>query len=399
MQINPLELELLISFINYPKDMDSFLEKTTLKVFSNEAKEAINLIQDLKTKNILNVHTFFESLSLNQKNSEYFQQLLTHSPTPNYLPLAEIFIHTYKMQQQQKIAQNLLEASAENTLLDLTLLHLELDISAKEFKTLATWNDEYAKKPKPQAYKTNIPFLDNCFSGGFELGQLMLVFGEPEAGKTMFSLQILENLSSYTKVCFFCFEFTINDYLKRRSNSNLVNPTSFFIINDGYDILEVAQNIKGMYKQGVRFFLIDSQMRLTTTKGRNTEEEESLKFSTLAKLCHSLNIFIILICQNSKSDKDNPLGSKKGGHEASIIIHIERVRLKKQDQNDDVAEYDPNCRIFKIKKNKQTGKHYKDKILFCREKLRFYEETERNREIEIVFEAQDIQKELNIPIV
>ena len=35
----------------------------------------------------------------------------------------------------------------------------------------------------------------------------------------------------------------------------------------------------------------------------------------------------------------------------------------------------------------------------CREKLRFYEETERNSEIEIVFEAQDIQKELNIPIV
>ncbi|TLD83941.1 hypothetical protein LS70_003795 [Helicobacter sp. MIT 11-5569] len=397
-EIDPLELELLMSFIHYPKDLDAFLSKVSLKIFSEEARESLKIINALALKGGLSLHSFFGSLSLKQKNSDYFQELLLCAPNPNYLGLCEVFKHNYQIKAQQKIAESLLNASNDGALLDLALLENALDIEVKEYKNLKEWSDEYAKKPQAQNYKTGIPFVDNCFGGGFELGQLMLVFGDPEAGKTMFSLQILENLSKTTKVCFFCFEFTINDYLKRRANSSFVNSDNFFIINDGYDINEVTQNIKNLYKKGVRFFLIDSQMRVTNT-GRNSEEEESMKFSVLAKLCHSLGVFVIFICQNSKTDKDNPLGSKKGGHEASIIIHIERVKPKSDDLDQKGADYDENARIFKIKKNKQTGKHYKDRILFDRKNLRFFEESEKQREIEIVFEAQDVQQELNMPII
>ncbi len=397
--VNRLELEILMSFIHYPNHLVEFLDKVQIKIFSKEAQRAIAIINDLWHQNALGLNAFFEHLSNKEKESEYFQELLLCAPSPNYLSLIDIFKHTYQIKAQERIGKALLEASNNNTLLDLMVLEKDLDIDSKEFKTLEVWAEEYAKKPQAQTYKTSIPFVDNCFGGGFELGQLMLIFGEPEAGKTMFSLQILENLSKYTKVCFFCFEFTINDYLKRRGNSSFVQSDNFFIINDGYDINEIAQNIKSLYKKGVRFFLIDSQMRVTNT-GRNSEEEESVKFSTLAKLCHSLNIFVIFICQNSKTDKDNPLGSKKGGHEASIIIHIERVKPKSDDLEQRGAEYDENARIFKVKKNKQTGKHYKDRILFDKNKLRFYEENENNakpKEIEIIYEQ--VQKELDMPMI
>ena len=399
MEMNRLELEILISFIHYPNHLVDFLDKVPLKIFSKEAQRAIAIINDLQHKNALSLNAFFEYLSQKEKESEYFQELLLCAPSPNYLSLIEIFKHNYQIKAQEKIGKELMDASANNTLLDLIVLEKDLDVETKEFKTLGIWAEEYAKKPQAQTYKTDIPFVDNCFGGGFELGQLMLIFGEPEAGKTMFSLQILENLSKYTKVCFFCFEFTINDYLKRRSNSSFVNRDNFFIINDGYDINEVANNIKSLYKKGVRFFLIDSQMRVTNT-GRNSEEEESVKFSTLAKLCHSLNVFVLFICQNSKTDKDNPLGSKKGGHEASIIIHIERVKPKGDDLDQKGAEYDENARIFKVKKNKQTGKHYKDRILFDKERLRFYEESESQpKEVEIVFEYEQVKRELDMPVI
>ena len=102
----------------------------------------------------------------------------------------------------------------------------------------------------------------------------MLISGDPDSGKTMLGLQILENLSKITRVCFFSFAFPIEHYLKRRDErSSSLNAESFFIIDEGFDINEVANNIKELYKQkGVKFFLIDSQMRLTTPQARAGEE-------------------------------------------------------------------------------------------------------------------------------
>ena len=125
---------------------------------------------------------------------------------------------------------------------------------------------------------------------------------------------------------------------------------------------QVAENIRALAKTGVKFFLIDSQMRLTVGRARSMEEEESEKFSTLAKLAHSLEILIILIVQTSKTDPNNPMGSKKGGHESSITIRIEHVKAKSDGEND--VEFDPKKRVIIIKKNKQTGKHFKEQVAF-----------------------------------
>ncbi|MDA3966640.1 RAD55 family ATPase [Helicobacter sp. WB40] len=380
-----LELEILISFVYYPSDIDNFLEKVNARLFSVQAREILEVILELKDKGVLTLSTLESSLSDKVKSDGYFADMLLSEPNPSYINLAGIFKESYKINLQKDIGKRLLSASATNTLLDLTAFEKELEIDIKEYLNLNEWLEIYKNKKKYPKYKTNMSFFDNALEGGLELGQLVLISGDPEAGKTMFGLQLIEEITHLTKACFFSFEFTIDSYLKRRENSELVNATNLIIINDGYCITEIAENIKALSKKGVKFFLIDSQMRITTPKSnKRDEEDESSKFSILAKLCHSLEIVVLLIIQTSKTDKDTPLGSKKGGHEASIIVRLERVKPKSDDLTERQNEYDSKRRLFLIKKNKQTGKHFKNEIYFNPKSLRFSEQ-EIKDEIEIVF--------------
>ena len=225
-------------------------------------------------------------------------------------------------------------------------------------------------------YSTSLAFLDNAFEGGFELAQLMLISGDEESGKTTLCVQILEELAKVTKVAFFSFEFTVEQYL--RSFKELNKKTrfeNFFLINDGYELFDIVDNIKKLAKQGVKFFLIDSQMRIEVdSKGKqalNMEEKESLKFSTLAKLCHALEIFVFLIVQTSKGDTTSPTGSKKGAHEASIILRIEKIKPDKNDIAQKNNDFDEFKRVLILKKNKQTGKHFKGEVAFNPQKRKF----------------------------
>ena len=70
-------------------------------------------------------------------------------------------------------------------------------------------------------------------------------------------------------------------------------------------------------------------------------------------------ITIFLIVQTSKNDTKSPLGSKKGGHEASIMIRIEHNKAK-----DSHSAFDETSRTVIIQKNKQTGIHAKYDVSF-----------------------------------
>ncbi len=227
---------------------------------------------------------------------------------------------------------------------------------------------------------------------------MILISGDPEAGKTRLCLQILENLAISNKVCFFCFEFTAEQYIRTRLKEDKRDSfANFYLINEGYDIAEVANNIRQLYKDGVKFFLIDSQMRLSAPQGRNMEEEETSKFSTLAKLCHSLGIVIFLIIQTSKSDRDNPTGSKKGGHEASIIFRVERIKPEKDDLLQRGNEYDDKARKLLNSKNKQTGKDTKEKIVFDTCTLRF---KKNKNEPQVIYEiTQEAVKKVEAVVI
>lgn len=355
-----MQYTILSSALAYPAQVEEFLEAIPLSALSTNAQKILHICLECNAQNIAPSVALIETkLGGEFVKSDFFKNVCQGDILPQWLNLIPAFREYLALERQKEIAYKLMQATDKGKIVDIELLAQEKAVERSEHKSLKEWIDYYASRPVSPKVKCGIDFLDVCFDGGFELGQLVLISGDPEAGKTMLSIQMLEYMARSQKVCFFCFEFTIESYLKRHRVSKLEN---MYIFNDGYDINEICQNIKSLYKKGVRIFLIDSQMRITSPAGRNMEEEESLKFSSLAKLCHSLKIVVFLIVQTSKGDRDNPMGSKKGGHESSITIRIERSPAPKEMR--DLSEWDEKSRIVLVKKNKQTGRHFSEKVLF-----------------------------------
>lgn len=357
--LESLEQEILLSMVHYKEDIDEFLAITPRQVFSQKGSVILDKILTLQSKKALSTHSLMNALTTEQQSDEYVLELFSKSPNSSFVNLSQELITAYKLKMQKANGLKMIKASDNNTLLDLSML--DRGVESNEYKNLAQWIDYYATRPEQPKFKTKVGFLDSVFDGGIEVAQLVLISGDPEAGKTTLGLQVLENISHYAKVGFFSFEFTIEQYIRaKQAERKPPNLDNMYIINEGYELYTIAQNIKNLYRQGVKVFLIDSQMRITSPNGRNMEEEESLKFSLLAKLCHSLGILVFLIVQTSKSDRDNPMGSKKGGHEASIIIRIEHCKP----EIEALREFSENSRMVILKKNKQTGKHFKEKVAF-----------------------------------
>lgn len=375
-----LEKEIMASFLAYPQQIDEFLAQIPKECFTQKGQRTLEILIELLESQSVSKNAFVGRLSKKEQEQDYFLDVLSSIPNPNVVRLTQSFYESFLKQKQKEAGLKLLEASENNALLDMNALIPNVNFCSH--KNMQEWQDYYATKPQMPKYKTGISFLDSVFDGGIESAQLVLISGDPEAGKTTLGLQMLEFMAKSNKVCFFSFEFPIYTYLKRKRNDKSFKRENLIIIDDGYEIYQVAQNIKTLCKQGVRVFLIDSQMRLVSPNGRNMEEEESLKFSTLARLCHSLGILVFLIVQTSKGDRDNPMGSKKGGHEASITIRIEHDKPK----NESVREFSEDSRIVILKKNKQSGKHYKERVNFNSElgKFSVYESEQNYRDLEVV---------------
>lgn len=198
-----LEAMILRSFLEYPDKIDEFLSTTPIKCFSEIGAQLLNIILDLKSKERLNAHALQVETPNALKNSPFFVEFLAALPSVLVLRLKDTLIKAYKNEMQKKLAKELEKASDNGELVDLELMQKELSVESKNYLTLAQWIEYYRQKPKVAQLKTGIEFLDSAFNGGIELGQFVLVSGDPEAGKTMLGLQILENVAKAHKVAFF----------------------------------------------------------------------------------------------------------------------------------------------------------------------------------------------------
>lgn len=368
-----LEALILRSLLEFPNKIDEFLELVPMKCFCEIGSEILAQLLELNKKSVLSLEVLNNEIKQSTKQTPFYFEFVAALPNILVLELGKTLIKAYKLEVQQKLIRDLDDACKNNKLVDLSILQQELSIESKNYLNLFEWMQYYKNKPKSPIINLGVEFLNSCLNGGIELGQLVLIGGDPEAGKTMLGLQIIEHIAKNHKAAFFCFEFTIEQYLKRVEQKAIkTNFNNIICLNDGYNILELKENIEILYKKGIKIFFIDSQMRITNIQGRNMEEEETAKFSILARLCHTLNIVIFLVIQNAKSDKENPMGSKKGGHEASIIIRIEKIAPPKNDLSQLGNVYDEKTRMIIVQKNKQTGKHFKEKVFFNPATLKFH---------------------------
>lgn len=289
--------------------------------------------------------------------SKEFRSILEADSYPNYLDLKSDFKTYLSLKMQEHLANELIRATRKSEIFDFDFLGKYIKLgSDRNGKYYYEWEEFFKSKPKIEKIHTGINFLDNISDGGFEVGQLILLSGDPEAGKTLLGIHYIINAQQKHKVTYFGFEFSVRKHIETLNSKGFnMNKENYFIDDLSCEINELVSQIRSLSKEGHKLFIIDSQMKIQAPiVGRTIEEAETAKFTILADLAKRLQVVIVLIIQNSKSDSYAPTGSRKGAHEAHIMIRIERIKNGELKHIKDYSERGKHRKVL-ILKNKQTG--------------------------------------------
>ncbi|WP_240448276.1 RAD55 family ATPase [Helicobacter pylori] len=346
------------SFINYPNDLEEFLEDIHISSFTPFNQKIIQALLDMKNKNhVIQLETIRLKIGDAAFESKEFTQILEADSYPNYLDLKSDFKTHLSLKMQEFLANELIKATRKSEIFDYDFLGKYIKLgSNRNGKYYWEWEEFYQSKPPIEKIATGIDFLDKISDGGFEVGQLILLSGDPEAGKTLLGVQYITNAQQNHKVTYFGFEFSVRKHIETLNSKNFtLNKENYFIDDLSCEINELVSQIRGLAKEGHKLFIIDSQMKIQAPiVGRTIEEVETIKFTTLADLAKRLQVIIILIIQNSKNDSYAPTGSRKGAHEAHVMIRIEKIKRGELENIKDFNERSIHRKVL-ILKNKQTG--------------------------------------------
>ncbi|PUD42279.1 helicase DnaB [Helicobacter pylori] len=346
------------SFLDYPQHIEDFLGDISVKSFSAFNQKVVKALVDMNHKNQpIRLETIKLKIGEKDFESKEFQQILVADSYPNYLDLRSDFKTYLSLKMQEHLANELIKATRKSEIFDYEFLNKYIDLGiVRRGKYFWEWEEYFKSKPKIEKIHTGIDFLDNISDGGFEVGQLILLSGDPEAGKTLLGIQYITNAQQQHKVTYFGFEFSVRKHIETLNSKGFkVNKENYFIDDLSCEINELVSQIRGLAKEGHKLFIIDSQMKIQAPiVGRTIEEVETIKFTTLADLAKRLQVIIVLIIQNSKNDSYAPTGSRKGAHEAHVMIRIERIKSGELKHIKDYNERGKHRKVL-ILKNKQTG--------------------------------------------
>ncbi|WQZ52179.1 helicase DnaB [Helicobacter pylori] len=353
-----MENLIMKSFLDYPKHIEDFLEDIHISSFTPFNQKIIMALLVMKSKNqVVQLETIRLKVGDETFESKEFSAILEADSYPNYLDLKSDFKTFLNLKMQEHLANELIKATRKSEIFDFDFLSKYIKLgSNRNGMYYWEWEEFFKSKPKIEKICTGINFLDNISDGGFEVGQLVLISGDPEAGKTLLSIQYITNAQQQHKVTYFGFEFSVRKHIETlNSKAFKINKENYFIDDLSCEINELVSQIRGLAKEGHKLFVIDSQMKIQAPiVGRTIEEVETTKFTTLADLAKRLQVIIILIIQNSKNDSYAPTGSRKGAHEAHVMIRIEKIKKGELNHIKDYNERGKHRKVL-ILKNKQTG--------------------------------------------
>ncbi|MFP6213846.1 RAD55 family ATPase [Helicobacter pylori] len=346
------------SFINYPNDLEDFLEEIHVSSFTPFNQKIIHALLEMKNKSqVVQLETIRLKIGDEAFESKEFSAILQADSYPNYLDLKSDFKTYLSLKMQEHLANELIKATRKSEIFDFDFLGKYIKLgSNRNGRYYWEWEEFFKSKPKIEKIHTGIDFLDNISDGGFEVGQLILLSGDPEAGKTLLGIQYITNAQQNHKVTYFGFEFSVRKHIETLNSKGFkINKENYFIDDLSCEINELVSQIRGLAKEGHKLFIIDSQMKIQAPiVGRTIEEVETIKITTLADLAKRLQVIIILIIQNSKNDSYAPTGSRKGAHEAHVMIRIEKIKSGELKHIKDYSERGKHRKVL-ILKNKQTG--------------------------------------------
>ncbi|WP_120953248.1 DnaB-like helicase C-terminal domain-containing protein [Helicobacter sp. L8] len=381
LDFDPLELERLIvhSVLTYPRYLDQLLEGISLKYFEKAHQDILEfVIQRVEQGLGVGYEALQVALGASFCASPEFQAIVAKEPQPSYLDFKEDLKHALKMKTQKALASQLAQCALRGEVFDQEFLDRYISLESKNvFKSFAQWCEHFAHTTPLEKLPSGIASLDKALGGGFETQSLVLIGGDPDAGKTMLGLQILSHISQSVRVAFFSFEFPLRGLVPKlqevQESTARLDEERLLITDVGQDLEDVIAQIKARAKEGVKAFLIDSQYCLDVARDRIPEEEETRKFKRLLSVAHDphLEIVIFLIVQSAKGDSRSPFKSKMGAHMAKVFLHIEKVHNK---QGEETA-----YRKVHFIKNKQGGLDKVQRFRVNRELYCFEEDHESDK--------------------
>ncbi|WRE77594.1 helicase DnaB [Helicobacter pylori] len=353
-----MENLIMKSFLDYPEHIEDFLEDISVKSFTPFNQKLIKVLVGMNHRNqIPRLETIKLRIGEKEFESEEFKRILAADSYPDYLNLKSDFKTHLCFQMQEHLANKLKEATRKSEVFDYEFLNKYINLGiVRNGKYFYEWEEFFKNKPPIEKIETGINFLDTITDGGIELGQIVLLSGDPEAGKTLLGVQFLVHAQQQHKVTYFGFEFSVRKHIETLKNKNFtIKGENYFIDDQSFELNDLISQIRSLSREGHKVFLIDSQMKIQAPIiGKTIEEIETSKFSALSECARSLQVLIIFIIQNSKNDSYTPTGSRKGGHEAHLMIRIERLKRNQLPEIKDFNERAKHRRIL-ILKNKQTG--------------------------------------------
>ncbi|WRB44485.1 helicase DnaB [Helicobacter pylori] len=353
-----MENLIMKSFLDYPQHIEDFLEDISVKSFTPFNQKLIKVLVGMNHRNQTpRLETIKLRIGEKEFKSEEFKRILEADSYPDYLNLKSDFKTYLCFKMQEHLANKLKEATRKSEVFDYEFLNKYINLGiVKNGRYFWEWEEYFKNKPPIEKIETGINFLDTITEGGIELGQIVLLSGDPEAGKTLLGVQFLMHAQKKHKVTYFGFEFSVRKHIETLKDKHFnIKGENYFIDDQSCELNILISQIRSLSKEGHKVFLIDSQMKIQApVVGRTIEEIETSKFSALSECARNLQVLIIFITQNSKNDSYTPIGSRKGGHEAHLMIRIERLKKHQLPEIKDFYERTKHRRVL-ILKNKQTG--------------------------------------------
>lgn len=250
-----------------------------------------------------------------------------------------------------------------------------------EIERLQDVSERVKLKPNVPKYLTGNKALDEEM-GGFSEGSFVNIAGENFSGKTTLVLEILKNLSEFKPVVFFSFEMYENLLIKNKfKNATPQQFKNLFIEQKRNDLISIESIIRTQAKKGIKFFAIDSRMKIKCDNSLQEYQKNSLISQTLSKLTQELGVIILLIQQISEADQRDGRLSFKGSGDIAYDSDVSLFVVKgKKDAND------PTRALICIKDriNERTWKR---------------DITDRSYQIKPVITTFESEKKIEIPLV
>ncbi len=173
---------------------------------------------------------------------------------------------------------------------------------------------EVKAMPTLPRFGTGIAALDNAFNGGFETALFIQLAGESGVGKTKLMLEIITNIAQGNKSTFFNFEMGKKLLSQRLQKARLseIQLDNLWIDSETRKLEDLVMEIELLVKDGCKFFVIDSKMKIEVSGNEPTHEKISKISNTLAKLTQQRDIVIMLINQINEEDIKNKRLTMKG---------------------------------------------------------------------------------------